>query len=64
MTKKKKTEKKEPLDMTTDEAAEYLFGSEAARKLKEIAHGGKQPPNDEGNGSKVNTKSTRKHGTT
>ena len=32
--KKEKTEKKEPLDMTTDEAIEYLFGQEGAQTLK------------------------------
>lgn len=63
MTEKKKKEHKQPLDMTTDEAAEFLFGEEAARQLKEIAHGGKRPP-DDGNGSKVSSKSARKHDTT
>lgn len=59
--KKKKTEEKRPLDMTTDEAMQHLFGEEGAQKLKEIAHGTSPPPTGDGNGSKTGNKSARKH---
>jgi hypothetical protein len=60
MTEEKKEEKK-PLDMTTDEAIDFLFGQEAAEKLREIAHGNPPPPSDE-NGSKASGKpQARKH---
>lgn len=45
-TKKDKKDEIKPLDMTTDEAMEYLFGQETARKLKEIAHGLNPPPSN------------------
>lgn len=66
MAKKKVEEKEEkkPLDMTTDEAIEHLFGQETADKLREIAHGANTPPTDETNGLKGKSKSARKHGTT
>jgi hypothetical protein len=59
----KKKEEKKPLDMTTDEAIDYLFGEEAAQKLREIAQGEKPPTGDE-NGAKTKGRSTRKHDTT
>ncbi len=56
-----KKEEKKPLDMTTDEAIEFLFGQEGAEKLKEIAHGqNPPPPTGDENGSKLN-KSAQKH---
>ena len=62
------TEKKEkkPLDLTSDEMAEFLFGQEAAGKLKEMAtDGGKvPPPTGESQEAKGKSKSARKHGTT
>ncbi len=60
-----KKEEKKPLDMTSDEAMDYLFGQEAAQKLKDIAGGEHQapPPSDDENGMKGNRKSARKHGT-
>jgi hypothetical protein len=44
---KKKNEPKEkrPIDMTSDELARHLFGSEAADELKRIAAGGEQSKN-------------------
>lgn len=62
MTKKK--EEKKPLDMTTDEAMEYLLGQEGARKLKGAVQGMNPPPIGETNGSKDKGKSARKQGTT
>lgn len=32
------TEKKKPIDMTTEEAMRKLFPPEAVKKLKEVAH--------------------------
>ena len=45
-TKKEKKDEIKPLDMTTDEAIEYLFGQETAQKLREIAHGLNPPPSN------------------
>lgn len=59
MTKKK--EEKKPLDMTSDEAMEYLFGQEGAQKIREAVHGQQPPPEGDKNGSKVNSKSARRH---
>ncbi len=47
--KKKKTEEKHPLDMTTDEAMKYLFGQEGAEHLKKIAHATNSPQNGDDN---------------
>ena len=46
-TKKDKKDEIKPLDMTTDEVIEYLFGQETAQKLIEIAHGLNQPPSND-----------------
>ncbi|HZT58166.1 MAG TPA: hypothetical protein VFA21_06005 [Pyrinomonadaceae bacterium] len=59
MTDEKK--EKKPLDMTTDEAIDYLFGDEAAQRLREIAKGESPPPDAESNGSNVNGKATQEH---
>lgn len=59
----KKAEKK-PLDMTTDEAMEFLLGQEGAQKLKEAVHSQNLPPNGDDNGSGTRAKSTREHDTT
>lgn len=60
MTNKKKEEKR-PLDMTTDEAMEFLLGEEGARKLKEGVREMNPPPSDD-DGSKASGKSqARKH---
>lgn len=61
MTKKK--EEKKPLDMTTDEAMEYLFSKEGAQKIKETVHSQNPSPSGDENGSKVGSKSARKHST-
>jgi len=61
MTEKNKDEKK-PLDMTSDEAIDYLFGQETADKLREIAKGDK-PPNGSDEGMKAKSKSAHKHST-
>jgi hypothetical protein len=59
-----KKEEKKPLDMTTDEAIEHLFGQETADKLREIAHGANPPPTSETNGLKAKSKSAQKHDNT
>lgn len=58
----KKKEQKQPLDMTTEEMADYLFPKEVVERLNEVA--GKMPPEGDGEGSEASTKSTRKHDTT
>ncbi len=58
-----KKEEKKPLDMTSDEAIDYLFGQETADKLREIARGTDTPPTGDDNGTKVKGASTRKHDT-
>jgi hypothetical protein len=40
------SDEKKPLDMTTDEAIEHLFGEETAQKLRETARGAEMPPSD------------------
>ena len=62
MTEKKK--EKKPLDMTTDEAMEFLLGQEGAQKLKEAVHATNAPPKGDDNGAQAKSKSTRKHDTT
>lgn len=62
MTEKKKTEKK-PLDMTTDEAMEFLLGQEGARKLKDAVHGMNPPPTGDDNGSTGKSKSAHRDST-
>ncbi len=50
MTDEKK--EKQPLDMTTDEAMDYLFPKKVVEKLKEVAQGKPTPsPNGDDNGS-------------
>ncbi|HEX3559217.1 MAG TPA: hypothetical protein VHU19_08430 [Pyrinomonadaceae bacterium] len=51
-----KKEKKEPLDMTTEEMAEYLFPKKVHNHLKEVARGKDEPPLSDGNGQ--NSEST------
>lgn len=58
MTDKKK-ENKRPLDMTTDEAMEFLLGQEGARKLKEGVREMNPPPEDKPKSAPA--KSSRKH---
>jgi hypothetical protein len=55
----KKNEEKRPLDMTTDEAMEFLLGEEGARKLKEGVRE-TYPPREEESES-ASAKSSRKH---
>jgi len=59
--KEKKSEEKKPLDMTTDEAIEFLFGQEGAQELKHAVRGMNPPPTGDDNGLKGKSKSTRKH---
>ena len=61
MTDKKQTEEKRPLDMTTDEAMEFLLGQEGARKLREGVRE-MYPPKDE-EPKNASAKSSRKHST-
>jgi len=57
-----KKEEKKPLDMTTDEAIDFLFGEEGARTLKEYVRENVNPPPDEGKSeSKASAKSSQKH---
>ena len=58
--KKKNAQEKKPLDMTTDEAMEFLLGQEGARKLKDAARE-LCPPPDEEKKLKASAKSSRKH---
>jgi hypothetical protein len=62
----KKDEKKEPakkpLDMTSDEAIEFLFGQEGAQTLKQYVREKIDPPPDEDESLKRSAKSSRKHG--
>jgi hypothetical protein len=44
MTEKKKKERKRPLDMTSDEMAEYLFPKKVVDHLKAVAQGEKPLP--------------------
>jgi len=57
--KKKETEKK-PLNMTTDEAIEFLFGQEGAQTLKEYVREKVNPPSEKESES-ASAKSSRKH---
>lgn len=61
MTEKKKQPEKKPLDMTTDEAIEFLFGQEGAQTLKQYVREKVNPPLDEEKGLKRSAKSSRKH---
>jgi hypothetical protein len=56
--KKEQKEEKKPLDMTTDEAMEFLLGQEGAQKLKEGVQAKFPPPEDK---SLKASKSSRKH---
>jgi hypothetical protein len=61
----KKTEKKEPtkkpLDMTSDEAIEFLFGTEGAQVLKEHVRKLNEPPSGKDEELNAAAKSSRKH---
>jgi hypothetical protein len=60
---KKKTSDKKPLDMTTDEAIEFLFGQEGAQTLKNyVSEKVNPPPKGDGEGVKAKSKSARKQG--
>ncbi len=61
MTEKKKEPEKKPLDMTTDEAIEFLFGQEGAQTLKDYVREKVNPPIGEEKGLKRSAKSSRKH---
>ncbi len=63
MTEKKKNEEKKPLDLTTEEAMSFLFPPEVVEQLKGVAQGNPPPASGDGNGSKSNRKSARKHDT-
>jgi hypothetical protein len=52
---------KKPLDMTTDEAIDYLFGQEGAKTLKEYVRDNvNPPPKEEKQEVKPSVKSSRK----
>ena len=60
-TEKKKASYKKPLDMTTDEAIEFLFGEEGARTLKDyVRENVNQPPPKKESKLKASAKSSRK----
>ena len=59
MPEKKTTEEKKPLDMTTDEAMEFLLGEEGARKLREGVRETFPPPEKKPDGASA--KSSREH---
>jgi hypothetical protein len=62
-TEKKKTSDKKPLDMTTDEAIEFLFGQEGAETLKTyVREKVNPPPKGDDDGVKAKSKSARKQG--
>jgi hypothetical protein len=55
-----KEEEKKPLDMTTEEMAEYLFPKEVHDHLKEVARGKEQPPAGDENGARANQPQSQK----
>lgn len=57
MTEKKEPTKK-PLDMTSDEAIDFLFGEEGAKTLKEYVREN-FPPHDEESESKASASSRK-----
>ena len=58
-----KKDEKKPLDMTTDEAIDFLFGEEGARTLKEyVRENVNPPPEGEESNSSASAKSSRKEG--
>ncbi len=59
MPEKKQPKEKKPLDMTTDEAMEFLLGQEGAQKLKEAAQPIVAPPDKKELNAAV--KSSRQH---
>lgn len=59
MPEKKKD--KHPLDMTTDEAMEFLLGHEGAKKLKKGVQENFPPPEGKEPNPKASAKSSRKH---
>jgi hypothetical protein len=56
----KNSSEKHPLDMTTDEAIEHLFGPEGAKELKEHVNNPSQPQPAERSGLKGGGKSSRR----
>jgi hypothetical protein len=57
-----KKDEKKPLDMTTDEAIDFLFGKEGAKTLKEyVREQVNPPPEDENKSVDASAKSSRKH---
>ena len=54
-----KKEEKKPLDMTTEEMAEYLFPKKVHDHLKEVARGKDEPPSGDQSGANVNTTPAR-----
>lgn len=60
-----KKDEKKPLDMTTDEAIDFLFGQEGAKTLrKAVQDMNGPPPGGDDEGPKRSSKSARKHGNT
>jgi hypothetical protein len=56
-----KKEEKKPLDMTTDEAIDFLFGKQGAKTLKKyVREEINPPPEDEKPSADVSVKSSRK----
>jgi hypothetical protein len=55
----KKDEKKQPLDMTTEEMANYLFPKKVVDHLNEVARGKEQPPPNDENGSQLSNAPTQ-----
>ena len=56
-----KKEEKKPLDMTTDEAIDFLFGKEGAKTLKKyVSEEINPPPTEEKPGVDASVKSSRK----
>ena len=54
-----KKEEKKPLDMTTEEMAEYLFPKKVHDHLKEVARGKDEPPVSDETGANVNNSPTQ-----
>lgn len=60
MPAKKKEPEKKPLDMTTDEAIEFLFGQEGAQTLKKYVRENVNLPSEKESES-ASAKSSQKH---
>jgi hypothetical protein len=54
-----KKEKKEPLDMTTEEMADYLFPKKVVEHLKSVAQGENAPPKGKDKRPEMDNVSTR-----